>query len=98
MDGSARGNLDPAGAGGVLRGDHREWIIGFSEHLGRCSAIKAELRAVLRGMKVAKEVATRKLWIQVDSMAVVNLLTTRSLRHSEHSGILQQCKNLMDWG
>ena len=36
----------------------------------------------------------------MDSMVVVTLLTTNSLRHSEYSGILQQCKTLMareDW-
>jgi len=45
-DGVAQGNLGPAGAGGVLRGSQGEWIVGFSEHLGHCSSVRAELRAV----------------------------------------------------
>uniref|UniRef100_A0A7C8ZGN9 RNase H type-1 domain-containing protein n=1 Tax=Opuntia streptacantha TaxID=393608 RepID=A0A7C8ZGN9_OPUST len=52
-DGAARGNPGPAGAGGVIRGERGEWIAGFSEHLGRCSSLKAELRAVLRGLRLA---------------------------------------------
>jgi len=90
MDGAVRGTLGLAGASGVLRGDHREWIIGFFEHLGRCSAIKAELRAVLRGLKIAKKAATRQLLIQLDSTAVVSMLMTHSLCPSECSGIIQQ--------
>jgi len=97
-DGAARGTLGLAGAGGVLRGDHGEWILGFSEHLGCCSAIKGELRAVLRGLKLAKEAKTRQLLIQLDSTAAVSMLTGHSLCHSECSGIIQQCKNLMGWG
>ena len=46
-DGVAKGHPGPAGAGGVIRGDQGEWIVGFSEHLGRCSAVKAEVKVVL---------------------------------------------------
>jgi len=51
---------------GVIRGDKGEWVIGFSENLGDCLAIKAEIRAVLRSLKLAKEVRTQRLWIQID--------------------------------
>ena len=46
-DGVAKGHPGPAGAGGVIRGDQGEWIVGFLEHLGRCSAVKAEVKVVL---------------------------------------------------
>ena len=97
-DGAAKGNLGPAGAGRVLRDDKGEWIIGFSENLGYCSAIKAEIRAVLRGLKVAKEVCIHKLWIQVDSKAVVSMLTNHIIGHPENRFLIQQCKTLLDWG
>ena len=66
-DGAAKGNPGPAGAGGVLRGDQGEWIAGFSENLGYCSSVKAELRAVWRGLSLAKEMQARKVWLQLDS-------------------------------
>jgi len=93
-DGVVRGTLGPAGVGAVLRGDQEEWIIDFSEHLGHCLAIKAELRAVLHGLKIAKEATMRQLLIQLDSTAVVSMLTMHSLCPSECSGIIQQCKHL----
>ena len=46
-DGSAKGNVGPAGAGGVLRNDRGEWVFGFSEYLGHCSSMTAELKALL---------------------------------------------------
>ena len=97
-DGASKGVSGRAGAGGVVRGDHGEWIVGFSEQLGVCSAIQAELRAVLRGLRIAREMGLRKLWIQVDSMVVVTLLSTSDLRFSAYHGILQQCKILLAWG
>jgi len=96
-DGAARGTLGLAGAGGVLRDEAGTWIIGFSEHLGRCSAITAELWAALRGLKLAKEECTTKLWIQVDSTAIVSMLTTTTNFHPEYHSLIQQCKILLDW-
>jgi len=78
----------------VTRG---EWIICFSENLGYCLAIKAEIRAILRGLKIAKDGCTQKLWIQIDSKAVVNMLTSHKLGHPEYSLLIQQCKHLLDW-
>jgi len=67
MDGAAKGNPGPAGAEGVIRGDKGEWVHGFSENLGFCTSVKAELRAVLRGLTLANDVRVQKLWVQMDS-------------------------------
>jgi len=95
-DGAVRGALGLAGAGGVVRGYQGKWVVGFSEPLGRCSVTQAELRAVLRGLRIAKEAGIRKLWVQVDSKVVETLLTIPRLRSSEYNGIIQQCKILID--
>jgi len=47
----------------VLQGDKGEWIIGFSENLGHCSSVKAEIRAVLRGLMLAREAHVPKIWL-----------------------------------
>ena len=97
-DGDVKGNPGPVGASGVITGDKGEWIIGFSENLGYCSSIKAEIRAVLHGLKIAKEGCSHKLWIQIDSKAVVTMLTSHKLGHPEYSLLIQQYKHLLDWG
>jgi len=97
-DGAAKGNPGRDGAGGVLRGDRGEWILGFAENLGVCSSVKAEIRAILRGLKLAKAGLVPKLWIQADSNVVVRMLTNAKEWHPEHSFILHQCKQLMEGG
>ena len=97
IDGAVRGAPGPAGAGGVIRDEAGIWILGFSETVGHCSVLKAELRAILRGLKLAKEASISKLWINTDSIAVVNVLTNHPGWHTENHSIIQQCKQLLSW-
>ena len=96
-DGAARGTMGLAGAGGVLRDETGTWLIGFSEFLGHCSATMAELRAVLRGLQIAKEVATTKLWVQVDSTVIISMLSKDTQCHPAYHSLIKQCKLLIDW-
>jgi len=95
-DGAARGNLGPEGAGGVLRNDKGEWMTGFSEYLGHCSAMKAELKAVLRGLNIAKDMGVEKLWLRIDSRVLLDMLTTQKNRHPEYHFLVHSCKLLLD--
>ncbi|KAJ8432816.1 hypothetical protein Cgig2_026146 [Carnegiea gigantea] len=52
-DGSSKHNPGLAGGGGVFRGRNGEWLGGFAENMGICSAVRVELRAVLRGFLLA---------------------------------------------
>ena len=99
-DGAGKGNLGPADAGEVLRNDKGEWIIGFSEYLEHCSAMTAELKAVLRGLRIAKEMGTQKVWFRLDSSVLVGMLTDHKHGHPEYQFLLQRCKQLLklaDW-
>ena len=51
-------------------------VLGFLENVGLCSVIKAKFRAVLRGLKLAKEIPIHKLWLQTDSRVVVDMLNS----------------------
>lgn len=74
MHGAAKGNPGLVGSGGVLRGSRGEWQWGFAEHAGCCSSMKAELKAVLRGLTIARQRSISKLWVQSDSVVLVGLL------------------------
>ena len=73
-------------------------MIGFSENLGQCSVVKAELRALLRGLKIAKGIPIHKLWVQSDSNIVVGMLNNPISCHAEFSHLIDQCRLLIDWG
>ena len=96
-DGAAKGSSGPAGAGGVLRDGKGEWIVGFSEYVGCCSTVKAELRVVLRGLKIAREMCIRKLWIRIDSKTVITWLTSNTPGLPEYYSLIQQCQQLLSW-
>ena len=95
--GAVRGNPGRASVGGVIRGEEGEWVIGFSENLGQCSVVKAELRALLRGLKIAKGIPIHKLWVQSDSNAVVGKLNNPISCHAEFSPLIDQCRLLIEW-
>jgi len=96
-DGAAKSNCGVAGAGGVLRDSHGQWLVGFSEYVGHCSAAKAEIRGVLRGLKIAKEMAISKLCIRMDSTTVISWLTKSSADNPECYSLIQQCRKLLAW-
>jgi len=95
-DGASKGNPGRAGGGGVLRGDKGEWICGFGESMRVCTTMKAEIKVVLRGLKIAKSLDITRLWVQVDSFNLVELLKGESHSCAEHAPIVSQCRAIIN--
>lgn len=77
-----------------------EWLGGFAEKMGVCSSIRAELRAVLRGLSIAREKGYKKFGVFVDSITVVGLLIGNWTCNYRLNAIVQLCRNLLespDW-
>ncbi|XP_022852508.1 uncharacterized protein LOC111374112 [Olea europaea var. sylvestris] len=55
IDGSSLGNPGPCGGGGVIRDHHGNMIAGFSATYGFGSNNEAELRVVINGVELCKE-------------------------------------------
>jgi len=94
-DGSVKGNVGSAGAGGVIRNDRGEWVSGFSEYLGHCSSMTAELKALLRGLKLASRMGITKLEIRVDSKVVVELVSGKRKEQPQYHFLISQCKQMI---
>jgi len=86
-NGASKGNPGRACGGGVLRGDRGEWLCGFGESMGVCTSMKAEIKAVLRGLRITRSLAITRLWVQVDSLSLVGLLKGDSQACAEHAPI-----------
>ena len=89
-----------ASGGGVLRGHRGDWIKGFTEHFGTCTSIKAKLRAMLRGLKMARELGLRKVLLRADFMIFVGMLRATGNWNLIHKPLITQCKQLIekeDW-
>lgn len=73
-DGGARGNPGPAGIGAVLYDEDKNIIAEISQYIGETTNNQAEYRALLAGIKKAKELKAEALDCYLDSELVVKQL------------------------
>ncbi|CAN0918747.1 Putative ribonuclease H protein At1g65750 [Linum grandiflorum] len=72
--------LRPSGratAGGVLRDFAGRILQTYTLNLGKCSITRAELRGAVEDMCIAWDMGIRKLEIQLDSAAAIQILTAQ---------------------
>lgn len=73
-DGGARGNPGPGAAGIVLKSSSRGILKEIGKYLGTCTNNEAEYRALIIGLKAAKNVSAKTLTCYLDSELVVKQL------------------------
>ncbi|CAN1148227.1 Putative ribonuclease H protein At1g65750 [Linum perenne] len=94
-DGSVQGQKGKAAAGGLLRDNNGNCVLAYTMNLGTCSITRAEIRGALDGIRRAWDSGYRRLEIQIDSQAVVALLSETSSRIT-HSHALEVLE-FQDW-
>ncbi|KAJ8437462.1 LOW QUALITY PROTEIN: hypothetical protein Cgig2_012902 [Carnegiea gigantea] len=57
---------------------------------------RAELRAMLRGLTIAREKGYKKLVVLLDSTTMVGLLQGTMTNNARHSTLIQQCRRLLE--
>ena len=77
FDGAAKGNPGRAGCGGVLR-DHASNIIDvIIVPIGNSNSHIDEATATLYTMKLATDLGCLKLWLEGDSLNIINMLNNK---------------------
>jgi len=71
VDGGARGNPGPAGAGGVLFDSKARRLDEFKKYLGEATNNQAEYQGLILGLKLARKNKITKLSIFMDSELIV---------------------------
>ncbi|CAN1139915.1 Putative ribonuclease H protein At1g65750 [Linum perenne] len=94
-DGSAGSNSNRAAAGGVICDEDGRLISAFAANLGTCSIMRAELRGIVEGMKLAWDKGIRKLRIQTNSKASADMLSDLGSRNNKHTNLLNQFSELL---
>ena len=85
-----------AGAGGLLRNNSGEWILGFSFHLGITSNNMAELAAVRQGLILAWDMGFKFIHLELDSMTVLTWLnSTLDSYPTNILPLISNCRNLL---
>ncbi|KAG8493054.1 hypothetical protein CXB51_010395 [Gossypium anomalum] len=93
-DGAVTRDSGNAVAEGAIRDRSGNWILGFTDYLGRCSLLEVELWGILDGILVSLSKGYKKVRIQSDNLDVVKAL---SMEVSVDSSItvLRRVKRLM---
>ena len=100
LDGASKGNPGHAGGGGTIGDNLGKWIRSFSANFGRCTSVKAELLALLKGLQIARAEGIGHLLIQMDSQIVVNKIKEPVGKYQVYGKTIKKCQMLMtdpDW-
>ncbi|CAN1186551.1 Putative ribonuclease H protein At1g65750 [Linum perenne] len=98
-DGSVIQPHSRAAAGGVLRTSLGRPVSSFAANLGRCSIMRAELRAAEIGLMIAWDMGFKKVHLQLDSLAAVTAILGDLEEDSRHGRTLESIFEIRnrDW-
>ena len=74
-DGASRGNPGPSAVAAIIHLPTGEELASVAKKIGRATNNVAEYRAVIEGMKLARDIGVRELTVYVDSELVMKQLT-----------------------
>lgn len=94
-NGASRGEKQMAGCGGLIGGCVGKWVCGFAKKLGMCSALKAELWAVLTGLELALCKYFDSVIVECDSSAVVYMLNNLQISDDAETRLLAEINTAM---
>jgi ribonuclease HI len=75
VDGASRGNPGPSAIGVIIHLPSGEELYSIGKKIGRATNNVAEYRAVIEGLKIARELGIQAVTVRLDSELVVKQLT-----------------------
>ncbi|KAL9411534.1 hypothetical protein AB3S75_045186 [Citrus x aurantiifolia] len=91
----ARKDSGVAGAGGLVRDYRGVWQFGFCINLGACSVLTAEIWGLYHGLCMAWQRGFRRIWVEVDSKAVTQILENPTTPVNEHHSLILAIRELL---
>ncbi|CAN1808181.1 Meiotic recombination protein DMC1 homolog [Linum perenne] len=83
-DGSVNPISRQASARGLIRDAEGRCLLVFTINLGTCSITRAEMSEAITGLELAWDKGFRKVVLQLDSLAVISLLTSEDDTDHQH--------------
>ncbi|CAN0916842.1 Putative ribonuclease H protein At1g65750 [Linum grandiflorum] len=83
-----------AAAGGLIRDDSGRFVKAFAANLGSCSITRAEMRAIVDGLKLAWTLGIRRIRVQSDSRTAIAIFANASDLDHQHAALVMQFKEL----
>ncbi|CAN1190185.1 Putative ribonuclease H protein At1g65750 [Linum perenne] len=88
-DGSRLTHSGSTTIGGLLRDDGGRFIRAFTGNIGDCSITRAELSAIVQGLRMAWSIGIRKIIVQSDSRTAISLLHRAAVDH-QHAALISE--------
>ncbi|CAJ2642253.1 unnamed protein product [Trifolium pratense] len=76
-DGAHKKSMDLAGCGGLLRDSDGRWIQGYTQKIGTCDSLHAEMWGMYAGMELARRKGITHLIVESDSKLLIDMVTGR---------------------
>ncbi|CAN1848388.1 Putative ribonuclease H protein At1g65750 [Linum perenne] len=92
-----RSVIQPQGyatGGGIIRNSHGAKLAAFAANFGRCSIMRAELRAATLGLSLAWDMGFRQVNIQLDSIAAIAAIRGNPDPDGRHGHIIHKIREL----
>ena len=96
FDGVSKGNPGKASYGGVLRDHNGNIIDAIAIPIGISTSHKAEATVALYTMRLAMDTSNWYLWMEGDSLNIINMLNGKSLITWSIEASVMEIKTLMD--
>lgn len=95
FDGATKGNPRRAGCGGVLRDHMGNVIDAIAIPIGRTNSHIAEATAALYTMRIVVDLGCPNLWLEGDSLNIVNILNNKSSISWTIEATIKEIKHLI---
>ncbi|KAL5721431.1 hypothetical protein ACHQM5_005080 [Ranunculus cassubicifolius] len=95
FDGSFREKTGVASIGGAFRNHKAEFLLGYSEQIGRTTCTVAELSALYRGLEIVLENGWENVWVEGDPKTLVEIIVNRRKVRCQHAHRLVRDINLI---
>ncbi|CAN1292475.1 Putative ribonuclease H protein At1g65750, partial [Linum perenne] len=81
-----------------LRDERGVFVHAFCANIGDCSITRAELRAIVEGIKLAWNLGVRRVAVQSDSRTALDILHRETGSTSQHAALVAEFRELRSRG
>ncbi|CAN1171162.1 Putative ribonuclease H protein At1g65750 [Linum perenne] len=89
-DGSCIHGSGSTAIGGLIRDDRGKFVHAFCGNIGNCSITRAEIKAIVEGLKLAWDVGIRRIHVQSDSRAAISILQKEDADSHQHTALVAE--------
>ncbi|CAN1852072.1 Putative ribonuclease H protein At1g65750 [Linum perenne] len=89
-DGSRIHGSGSMAIGGLIRDDRGKFVCAFCGNIGNCSTTRAEIKAIVEGLKLVWDVGIRRNHVQSDSRAAISILQKEDAASHQHTTLVAE--------